>query len=65
MVNTYRLVYTKQAQKDAKRINSTGLKPKVLKLIKILEKVSKQSRMIKYVLSRLGLMTTIPVEVHI
>ena len=38
MVNTYRLVYTKQAQKDAKRINSTGLKPKVLKLIKILEK---------------------------
>ena len=38
MVNTYSLVYTKQAQKDAKRINSTGLKPKVLKLIKILEK---------------------------
>jgi toxin YoeB len=38
MVNNYGLVYTKQAQKDAKKISSSGLKPKVLELLKILQK---------------------------
>lgn len=38
MVNNYKLVYTKQAQKDAKRISSAGLKSKVRHLLAILEK---------------------------
>lgn len=33
----YELVYTKQAQKDAKKIASSGLKSKVEKLLAILE----------------------------
>ena len=33
---TYRIVFTKQAQKDAKRISASGLKSKVQKLIDIL-----------------------------
>lgn len=36
MVN-YRLVYTKQAQKDAKKLASSGLKEKAQDLLKILE----------------------------
>jgi len=28
MVNNYRIVYTKQAQKDARKISATNLKPK-------------------------------------
>jgi len=36
-VSNYTLVYTKQAQKDAKKISSSGLKPKVLNLLSILE----------------------------
>ena len=35
MVN-WRLVYTKQAQKDAKRIASSGLKPNVVRLLAII-----------------------------
>jgi len=34
---SYKLVYTKHAQKDAKKIASSGLKPKVVKLLKILK----------------------------
>lgn len=34
----YRLVYTKQAQKDAKRLSQSGLKDKALELLRILEK---------------------------
>jgi len=37
-VNKYKLVYTKHAQKDAKKINSSGLKAKVQNLLMILEK---------------------------
>ena len=33
----WQLVYTKQAQKDAKKIKAAGLKDKVLKLLHILE----------------------------
>lgn len=33
----YKLVYTSQAQKDAKKIASSGMKPRVLELLKILE----------------------------
>ena len=33
----YKLVFTKQAQEDAKKIASTGLKPKTLKLLQLLE----------------------------
>ncbi len=36
-MSQFTLVYTKQAQKDAKNISSSGLKPKVLKLLEILE----------------------------
>jgi len=36
-VSNYVLAYTKQAQKDAKRIASSGLKSKVLHLLNILE----------------------------
>lgn len=35
MVN-YKLVYTKQAGKDAKKLASSGLKPKVLELLNII-----------------------------
>jgi Txe/YoeB family toxin of toxin-antitoxin system len=35
---TWRIVYTRQAQKDAKRIASAGLKPKAEKLLDILSK---------------------------
>ncbi len=34
---TYRLMFTKQAQKDAKRVSSSGLKSKVEHLLTILE----------------------------
>jgi len=37
MVN-WKLVYTKQAQKDAKKLAATGLRPKVELLLKILKK---------------------------
>ena len=43
MVKSYRIVYTKQAQKDAKKISSTGLKPKVIELLEILKKNPFQS----------------------
>ncbi|WP_339814947.1 Txe/YoeB family addiction module toxin [uncultured Imperialibacter sp.] len=36
-MNNYKLVYTKQAQKDAKKVASGGLKSKVEELLKILE----------------------------
>ena len=35
---SYKLVYTKQAQKDAKKAASSGLKPKILDLLEILAK---------------------------
>jgi toxin YoeB len=35
---TWRIVYTKQAQKDAKKIATAGLKPKTEKLLEILSK---------------------------
>jgi toxin YoeB len=34
---SYRLVYTKHAQKDAKKLKSSGLKDKVLEILHILE----------------------------
>ena len=43
MVKKYSLVFTKQAQKDAKNIASSGLKPKALKLLKLLEEDPLQS----------------------
>jgi Txe/YoeB family toxin of toxin-antitoxin system len=36
-VNNYKLVYTKQAQKDAKKVASSPLRPKVEKLLDILQ----------------------------
>ena len=33
---TWRVVYTKQAQKDAKKLSATGLKPKAQKLLAVL-----------------------------
>ncbi|XOV94883.1 MAG: Txe/YoeB family addiction module toxin [Bacteroidota bacterium] len=36
-MSKFTLVYTKQAQKDAKKISSSGLKPKVENLLEILE----------------------------
>lgn len=36
-MSNFILVYTKQAQKDARKISSSGLKPKVENLLKILE----------------------------
>jgi len=33
----WRIVYTKQAIKDSRKIESAGLKPKVVKLLKILK----------------------------
>jgi Txe/YoeB family toxin of toxin-antitoxin system len=35
---TWRIVYTRQAQKDAKKIGMAGLKPKAEKLLEILSK---------------------------
>ncbi len=35
---SYKLVYTKQAQKDAKKVASSGLKDRVIELLKIIEK---------------------------
>lgn len=35
---SWKLVYTKQAQKDAKKIASSGLKPKAEELLEILQK---------------------------
>ncbi len=32
----YRLVFTKQAQRDAKKLSASGLKPRVLALLEIL-----------------------------
>ncbi len=37
-MSNYSLIYTKQAQKDAKKISSSGLKPKVQRLLEIIEK---------------------------
>jgi len=37
-VSRYRIVYTKQAQKDARRAASSGLKPKIQDLLEILRK---------------------------
>jgi len=37
-VSQFTLVYTKQAQKDAKKIASSGLKPKVQHLLEIIAK---------------------------
>ena len=37
-MSDYTLVYTKQTKKDAKKISSSGLKPKVQNLLVILEK---------------------------
>ena len=34
----WKIVYTKQAQKDAKKLSSAGLRPKAEKLLKILKK---------------------------
>ena len=34
----WKLVYTKQAQKDAKKLSASGLKTKALDVLKILEK---------------------------
>lgn len=39
----WNLVYTKSAQKDAKKIKKSGLKPKVIKLLNILDKDPFQS----------------------
>ncbi len=33
----YKVIFMTQAQKDAKKLASSGLKPKVLQLIKIVE----------------------------
>ena len=34
---SWRLIFTKEAQKDAKKITQSGLKPQALKLLEILE----------------------------
>jgi Txe/YoeB family toxin of toxin-antitoxin system len=39
----YRLVFTRQAQRDAKKISQAGLKTNVLKLLSILEENPRQS----------------------
>lgn len=36
-MSMYKLVYTKQAQKDAKKAASVGLKPKIIKLLEIIK----------------------------
>jgi toxin YoeB len=38
MVSMYKLVYTKQAQRDAEKADSAGLKPKIIKLLEIIKK---------------------------
>ena len=38
MIHKWKIVYTKQAQKDAKKLSSTGLKSKAETLLDILEK---------------------------
>jgi len=40
---SYRLVYTKQAQKDAKKLSKSGLKEKAIELLGILAKDPYQS----------------------
>jgi Txe/YoeB family toxin of toxin-antitoxin system len=35
---SWKLVYTKQAQKDAKKLSATGLRPKAEAILEILEK---------------------------
>jgi toxin YoeB len=42
-VVNYRLIYTKQAQRDAKKISRAGLKKNVLRLLEILEQNPFQS----------------------
>jgi Txe/YoeB family toxin of toxin-antitoxin system len=37
-VKKWKVVFTKQAQKDAKKLSQSGLRPKAEKLLKILEK---------------------------
>ncbi len=37
-MSCWQLVYTKQAQKDAKKLSASGLRPKAEGLLKILEK---------------------------
>ena len=37
LVKRYQLVFTKQAQKDAKKLSSAGLRPKAEMLLEILE----------------------------
>ncbi len=39
----WRLVYTKQAKKDARKLSHSGLKPKAEKLLKVLEENPYQS----------------------
>lgn len=39
----WKIIYTKQAQKDAKKITASGLKPKTEKLINILQSNSFQT----------------------
>ncbi len=36
-MNTYKIVYTKQAQKDAKKAASSGLRPKIEELLNIIK----------------------------
>ncbi len=36
-MNKYKLVFTKQVQKDAKKLGSSGLKPKAQQLLSLLE----------------------------
>jgi toxin YoeB len=40
---SYRLVYTKQAQRDAKKISASGLKENAIRLMRLLEKNPFQS----------------------
>ena len=35
-MSKYKLVYTKQAQKDAKKADSSGLKPKIIELLELI-----------------------------
>jgi len=34
----YKIIFSKQAGKDAKKIESSGLKPKVVELLKLIKK---------------------------
>ena len=38
MVKKWKIVYTKQAKKDAKKVSSSELRPQVEKLLKLIEK---------------------------